>query len=701
MKVVDMGKSPADLYGIEHLANIIEGNWAIFENRFGDRERTKVCLGEITELRNNLAHRRKEHLIRRENLARFAQNAQMLLNAIGSPTETDFADTVESLLQGRMPWEGRPIEVSLPPHDEIYHDFLGRSNELRALLDWFMSDSKQHMVWGYGGVGKSALAHKFAQEIQETASDDLDAILWFSAKKSEYVESSTRERNPDFSDVPSFCRQVVNALYGSDENAISKDQLLTELRDTKCLLIVDDIDTVMNDQEMAHLLLFELRETRSKILYTSRQQTAGIRFMEVPPFDNEVLRNFITQCAREYGADEGACLYRINAVRSVTEGYPLFVEDLVRYATFVGIDRAISEWSQRRGDAARVYALQRQLEDLGGVSEDTLMAIAVADRPLSIVEIGQVGGLSDEDAESGTNALEARKLITRVPIQSGDDPAYSMNSNTRRLTQSTFRGYPKFGALVEAYKNLTGERKPETRRRAVANKISIANRILHNEGIEPAVSYLQREMTGELRDDSALYGMLGRIYAEDPQQFGTHARDAFQRAHNLGTRNPDTYFHWIEMEQTNAENAVGTELDQDVLKLWREAYRLAQIAIERCGNSDGRCQRAGYLKSREATTLDYLHEFTQAEIARRAAIAWFQNALDTPVRDYPSMPRTRIYRGMALAFERLDDTDGLRDTLRAWHAISSTDPAFVSEAIRLRWRYPLLQYDLAWLATLN
>ena len=56
MRVVDMGKEEEDLYGVEHIWNIIAGNWKkLFGPIFQDWARTQEFLSEITELRNNLA----------------------------------------------------------------------------------------------------------------------------------------------------------------------------------------------------------------------------------------------------------------------------------------------------------------------------------------------------------------------------------------------------------------------------------------------------------------------------------------------------------------------------------------------------------------------------------------------------------------------------------------------------------------------
>ena len=83
MAIVDMGKTDEELYGVEHLASIILGNWALFGSTFANRNRTQVYLGEIAELRHNVSHRRQRHMLSKSELFRFVDNARLLLIAFG------------------------------------------------------------------------------------------------------------------------------------------------------------------------------------------------------------------------------------------------------------------------------------------------------------------------------------------------------------------------------------------------------------------------------------------------------------------------------------------------------------------------------------------------------------------------------------------------------------------------------------------
>lgn len=415
MRMVDMGKTDEELFGVEHLSNIVVGNWKdIYEPRFRDRRRTEVYLAEIAEVRHNISHRRRRHFLRRSELVRFAHNCAVLLRCMGAAKAAQFEERAESLTAGATPW-GATLGGYLPPHDEVVDEFVGRNPQLRDLSAWLAGDAPQLLVCGYGGAGKSALAYEFSREAKEIAPNELNAVAWVSAKSREYVEGEERSLRADFADKVGLIQAVCNAVYEEDSSDhLTESELLEHLHEMPVLLVVDDFDTVINDDELVEFLMHDLRATGSRVLYTSRQKVAGLRSVEVLGFDGEELEEFVRLRAREHGLEPQPCVKCLPGIHSVTGGFPLFVDDLLRYARLSGINDALAAWNQRKGDAARQYALRRQLEQLGAIPKDVLMALSVADRPLSTLEMATVAGVTDDDADHAVSSLLDWRLVNRV-----------------------------------------------------------------------------------------------------------------------------------------------------------------------------------------------------------------------------------------------------------------------------------------------
>ena len=111
MRRVNMSRDEHEVFGLEHLWNTIDGNWRLFRDSFENKNRTQVYLSEITELRNNLAHRKKRHVLLRSDLIRIIGSCQVILSALRSPRAETFAEVVDLLSSGGTPWGGDPRGV--------------------------------------------------------------------------------------------------------------------------------------------------------------------------------------------------------------------------------------------------------------------------------------------------------------------------------------------------------------------------------------------------------------------------------------------------------------------------------------------------------------------------------------------------------------------------------------------------------------
>lgn len=696
MRVVDMQRTPEELSGVEHLWNIVNGNWStLFHTVFVDRARTEVYFGEITELRHNLSHRRGHHCLLRSDLIRILGGGRIILSAMNSTHADRFADAVDTLSSGGSPW-GPSLAGHLPPSDEMYSEFVGRRHALDKLAHWINSDKPQILVWGYGGAGKSALAYKFAREIRDGSGVDLLAVCWVSAKRLEFSDGSVRSRLADFSDLQTFLEALWVSLYGPDAlpSDLTPKTVVDELSPLPILLIVDDFDTISEDIPLTEFLLYTLRSTPTRIIYTSRHRVPTLENMEVPPFNEQELGQFIMQRASDYGVDPAECARRLDGIESVTGGYPLFVDDLIRHASFVGIKDALQTWSQRKGDAAREYALRKQIQYLSHSSGEVLIALSIANRALSIPDIAAVAGLTEDDAESGILELLKWTIVNKVHQEDSDRPAYRMNRNTGRLVQKTFRGDSRVATFAAALKALTGERIPEAQRAATGRLIWQTKERWRNDSFAAAEKNLLEGMTGELVNSADLFGVLGWLYSkqEPLDRYAEDARKAFLKAHRLGARKVDTYYHWTELERNMAELIVGQRDKQSkIRKQWIRCEDVAKKGIERCGVSQPLCYLAGYSAVREAKAAESLSKFTYAQGAYTRARDWFEKALTAPVSEVAGIGKGSIFRGLVMAYEGLENEDHLRRALRSWQASSESKRAFETECRRLFWKFPALE----------
>jgi tetratricopeptide (TPR) repeat protein len=368
----------------------------------------------------------------------------------------------------------------------------------------------------------------------------------------------------------------------------------------------------------------------------------------------------------------------------------LFVDDLLRYSRLCGIDDALSTWSHRKGDAAREYALRRQLEQLGEASRDVLMALSVSDRGLTTLEMATMAGLTDEDAEHAVRSLLDWRLVNPVPTADEKRPGFTVNSNTARLVQRTYGKEPRMEGFRSKFKALGSAKAPAARTKTVASAIGVARSLVIRGDVHSAVKELKERMTGELADSGELFGALGWTYSRLPDEFLDQARAAFERAYDLGNTKEDTYYHWASMESAHAEASVGRVPEEELLTRWRRCARVAELGTKLCGTTKPLCQVTGYAHTREAKTLERLNEFMQAHGAYAEAAIWLRRALAAPASPVKDVRRGLIYRGLVLALEGTEDHPELERALSDWAELVSDDDLLQRECDRLQRKFPEL-----------
>jgi len=144
--------------------------------------------------------------------------------------QTQVADTAEALVEQRQNWE-EVIDVSV---------FYGRAEELATLEKWSVSDRCRLIaIWGMGGIGKTALAVKIAEQVQS----EFEYLIWRSVRNAPPVAEVLTSL------IQFLSNQQQIDLPATIDGKIS--QLIAYLRSLRCLLILDNGEAILGSGECA------------------------------------------------------------------------------------------------------------------------------------------------------------------------------------------------------------------------------------------------------------------------------------------------------------------------------------------------------------------------------------------------------------------------------------------------------------------
>ncbi|MDF0552518.1 NB-ARC domain-containing protein [Kamptonema sp. UHCC 0994] len=157
---------------------------------------------------------------------KFAKLQQLLHNLyqthLGSTTNN-------SPILNRIDWS-EVIDVSI---------FYGRSEELAQLEQWIVRDSSRLIaVVGLGGIGKTALLTKLTQQIQPY----FDCVIGRSLHNAPPLENLLADLLKSLSHP-----QEPELSEKADERIV---QLISYLRDRRCLLVLDDVQTILRSNDL-------------------------------------------------------------------------------------------------------------------------------------------------------------------------------------------------------------------------------------------------------------------------------------------------------------------------------------------------------------------------------------------------------------------------------------------------------------------
>lgn len=500
---------------------------------------------------------------------------------------------------------GDQLEHNLPDRALVCQQFVGRHEDLSVLWAWLSDDfSRVRLIAGEGGLGKTSLAYRFAEDVASRKIKPFEQIIWITAKKRQFIpaEDTYRENAwTDFHDADSlFC--AIAAAHGCIKNDFENlsSRELMQLAVESCatwpsLIVVDDVDSLSTEDQKRALELGMRTPSNTKMLLTSR-----VNFSYSP--DNVLKLNGLSeeefvkyvQVVRDRYKLPNIKDPKLRQLRDVTGGSPLFTDSLLRLERGgLLLEQAIARWKNEKGLEVRKAALQREVEQLSKQAKRALYVISNA-RSASFVELLQILQYTEQTLGDALQELAGLFLVSSPSI--GREARYTVEPNTGLLVLELGQTLgidhtALISALSRSRTDAVGISR-EKRSNLVGQAINEAIAFMRNGDIASGLNTVISASKKLKKPNADLLLAIGRFSLQLSPPDRERASKAFSQSYELGQRKKLLFDLWFETEykRQDFDQALRVTTDAidyriDDLASWYERRAQIHIALAHKSNS--------------------------------------------------------------------------------------------------------------------
>lgn len=381
-------------YDTDYIKNVGAQMWKLLSETFGEA---------VTK--NNI-----HAVLRQHEQSIFLQNTQSdKLNLAPNWVTSTTATFTE-----RQDW-GEAIDVSA---------FYGRTEELATLEQWIVTEhSRLVTLLGMGGMGKTALAVKLAEHIQ----DQFEYFVWKSLRNAPPIEDILADL------IQFFSHQQQTDFAPTVDARIS--QVMKYLRASRCLLVLDNVESILRGGQRAGYyregyegygeLLRRVAQERhqSCLLLTSREKPKELTTLEGRSVHSLQLKGLKQIPAQELLQDEGCFLGTQTEWQTLIQHYagnPLALK-MVAPVLQSFFDSNIPQFLEFLNTGTLLFddirdLLERQFNRLSDVEKELMYWLAINREPASLSELQAdfVTNVSPSELLESLASLERRSLIEKT-----------------------------------------------------------------------------------------------------------------------------------------------------------------------------------------------------------------------------------------------------------------------------------------------
>lgn len=503
--------------------------------------------------------------------------------------------------------------------------FVGREKELSELKRALMGSYPVVTVVGEGGLGKTALALKACYDLLDDDEAGLDAIVWTTAKATKLTLTEIQVIEGAISSSLGIIENA-SALLGRQNETSAMDDLLTHLRNNKILLVIDNLETVI-DQNIRSLV--RQVPQGSRILFTTRIGLGAFEFpIPLSPLTGKEAAFYFRRTARVWGVNDLA-----SSTPHVVDGYcaklqynPLFIK------WFIQSVRAGKRPTVLTSDPTVLlqFCLQNVFNSLSADARTVASTLASVNGSQVVASLAFFTDLDSLAIQSALTVLLTANLISvERGGSSEDEDRYLLSALARMYIQKFIRPAVEEQRKLISKQNALRSAQEEFSSRTGADIFDMKNVYVRDKDDFIVAKILTRAIECIFRRDCAEASLqVEKAKDLSPNYFEVHRVKA--RLHI----EEEDYFS----AETAYETAISLAPERAPLRLWYAGFLSWQLgdqdrALIQLLKAEALAPQSAYVKLECARVLQYQRKFVEAD-ARLTSI---------------------------------DDVDKLSSRLRRWH----------------------------------
>jgi len=321
---------------------------------------------------------------------------------------------LEQVIKNQNQDWGESIDVSL---------FYGRTQELATLEQWVMGDRCRLIaILGMGGIGKTALVTKLAQQIHE----QFEYVIWRSLRNAPPVQETLTNL------LKFLSNQQKTDLLDIDAQV---SRLIDYLRASRCLLVLDNTESILESGDYAGRyregyegygqLIRRVADTshQSCLMLTSREKPTGLDSKEgsILPVRTLQIAGLELAEAQELLTVEDICGLEAEKVKLIQlyQGNPLALK-IISTSIQILFNGNISEFLEQDTTVFNgiFRLLEQQFNRLSELEKQIMFWLAINREPILTLELQAdiVPLISKPKLLEGLESLRLRSLIEKSSV---------------------------------------------------------------------------------------------------------------------------------------------------------------------------------------------------------------------------------------------------------------------------------------------